>query len=424
MGGSKPGRRYRSLPYDALEQYRASPPGTTLADMARVWGVSPTTVHKAAKRQGWSKALPEDKRPRHGGNRPQKASAIDDVLKWARESTPDEADTVRLLRAENTSLRRKIASTGANAQLVMDAVDHALDGYEPPRLPPPMESPPRGEEEIAVAHLSDTQIGKVTKTYDTEIACGRIAEFGEKVCTIIERHRAYAKVNEVHLYLGGDMVEGELIFPGQAHLIDQSVFDQAVLSGPTAVCRLVLRLLQTVKRVKVVCVCGNHGRPASKHAGSHPRSNWDRVFYHVAQVMTLGANGRTHKDTAGRVEWVNADDFYAVNEVLGHRHLIVHGDQIRGGFGGFPWYGAAKKAQGWIDSVPQEWHTLYFGHFHTYTGGTLNLRRWYCNGTTESDNEYAAEQLAACGRPVQRLQFWNAEHGMVADRPVYLTYGL
>ena len=110
--------------------------------------------------------------------------------------------------------------------------------------------------------------------------------------------------------------------------------------------------------------------------------------------------------------------------MLGHRHLIVHGDQIRGGFAGFPWYGAARKAQGWIDAIPEQWETLYFGHFHTYTGGTLNRRRWYCNGTTESDNEYAQEQLAACGMPVQRMQFWNREHGMVADRPVYLTRGL
>lgn len=263
-----------------------------------------------------------------------------------------------------------------------------------------------------------------TKSYDTEIACGRIAEFGERVCTIIDRHRAYAKVNEVHLYLGGDMVEGELIFPGQAHLIDQSVFDQAVVAGPGAVCRLILRLLQSVRKVRVVCVCGNHGRPASKHAGSHPRSNWDRVFYHVAKALTSGADGREHADTRGRVEWVIADDFYAVNDVLGHKHLVVHGDQIRGGFGGFPWYGAARKAQGWIDAIPEEWTDLYFGHFHTYTGGTLNLRRWWCNGSTESGNEFAQEQLAACGTPVQRLQMWNHEHGMVADRPIYLTYGL
>jgi hypothetical protein len=350
-------------------------------------------------------------------------SKRESVVAWAKSATASDPEAIRALKAENSTLRKRLTAHGAQAELVMGAVTNALADYTPPRLPKPVRSRGR-EEEIAVAHLSDTQIGKVTKSYDTEIACGRIAEFGERVCTIIDRHRAYAKVNEVHLYLGGDMVEGELIFPGQAHLIDQSVFDQAVVAGPGAVCRLILRLLQSVRKVRVVCVCGNHGRPASKHAGSHPRSNWDRVFYHVAKALTSGADGREHADTRGRVEWVIADDFYAVNDVLGHKHLVVHGDQIRGGFGGFPWYGAARKAQWWIDAIPEEWTDLYFGHFHTYTGGTLNLRRWWCNGSTESGNEFAQEQLAACGTPVQRLQMWNHEHGMVADRPIYLTYGL
>jgi hypothetical protein len=77
-----------------------------------------------------------------------------------------------------------------------------------------------------------------------------------------------------------------------------------------------------------------------------------------------------------------------------------------------------------IDALPETWGHLYLGHFHTYTNGSLNGRWWFANGTTESDNEYAREELSASGVPVQRLQFWSAEHGLVADRPIYLTHGL
>lgn len=346
------------------------------------------------------------------------------LVSWAVSAKDAEQAVAVDLKAENARLRRKLSSTGANAQLVMDAVQQAFDGYVPPRLPKVKPYRKRGETEIAVAHVSDTQIGKVTATYDTEIAAGRLMEYAVKVGKCIERHRSYARVDELHLYLGGDMVEGELIFPGQAHSIDQSVFDQAVRSGPNAAAAMILYWLQIVPRIRVVCVAGNHGRPASKHAGSHPRSNWDRVFYEVTKLIVLGPPGRECADTKARVTFEIPDTFYAINDVLGHKHLIVHGDQIRGGFAGLPWYGASRKAQGWIDSIPGEWTSLYFGHFHTLVSATLNLRKWYCNGTTESDNDYAQEQLAACGRPVQRLQFWNAEHGMVADRPIYLTYGL
>jgi hypothetical protein len=420
---AEPKRRYGRMPHDAFEQYAAAPAGTPLSDMARLWGVAPTAVHKAAKRQKWAERLPKTKRPRHGGNRAVKPDAPIGMVEWARNSTPADGDVARLLKAENSLLRRKISSTGANAQLVLDAVRQAFEDYIPPTLPEPMPSKGR-ETEVAVAHVSDTQIGKITATYDTEIACGRLWEYAVKVGKCIMRHRSYARVEEIHLYLGGDMVEGELIFPGQAHSIDQPVFSQSMKAGPNAVAKMVLYWLKFVKRVRIVCVAGNHGRPASKHAGSHHLSNWDRVFYETVRLILIGPEGREHKDTSGRVTFDAPDTFYAINDVLGHKHLIVHGDQIRGGHAGIPWYGTSRKAQGWIDSIPGDWTSLYFGHFHTLVSATLNLRKWYCNGTLESDNEYAQEQLAACGRPVQRLQFWNEEHGMVADRPIYLTYGL
>jgi len=42
------------------------------------------------------------------------------------------------------------------------------------------------------------------------------------------------------------------------------------------------------------------------------------------------------------------------------------------------------------------------------------------NGTTESDNEYAAADLSAAGEPCQRLAFFDEEHGLVADHQVFL----
>lgn len=341
-----------------------------------------------------------------------------DVRKWAKETGADnkpDPSAIRALREENARLRSRLTSVGGQGDLIIHAVTEALADYKADPIPPTPKRSGKRETEIAVAHLSDTQFGKVTKTYDSQIAHARVQEFAQRTLRCIEAHRAYATVDEIHVYLGGDMIEGELIFAGQAHLIDQSVLDQAIHTCPDAIAQLVRTFAQDMKRVKVIGVAGNHGRPASKHAGSHPKTNWDRVCYHTARLM-VGEDKR--------VSWDIPDDFYAVNEVLGHGHLIVHGHQIRGGFAGFPFYGVGKKAWGWIDSIPHEWKHLYFGHFHTMTSGVLNGRMYFANGTTESDNDYAREELAASGHPVQRLQFWNREHGLVADRPIYLTHGL
>ena len=109
-----------------------------------------------------------------------------------------------------------------------------------------------------------------------------------------------------------------------------------------------------------------------------------------------------------------------VHDIEGWGVLCVHGDQIRGGFAGFPYYGTAKKAWGWIDAIPKPWTYLAFGHFHNFAMGTLNKRTFLANGTVESDNVYAQEQLAAMGSPCQRLSFFNRKYGLVADHQIWL----
>lgn len=332
-----------------------------------------------------------------------------------------EHPAVLVLKEENKRLRRKLSKHGAIGELIIDSVSDALADWEPPKFQAPAVRRGRTlDAEAAVCHISDTQIGKITQSYDSEIAHGRLLEYAEKVEKIIDRRRSFARIDELHLYLGGDIIEGELVFPGQAHLIDSGAMQQAVRVAPHALYEMVSKMLTFVKKVNICCVPGNHGRPGSKHAGHHPMSNWDRVAYHTLETLLLGSG----KKNSDRISFRHAESFYIVNKVLGHGHLIVHGDQIKGGHAGFPWYGVSKKAQGWIDSIPEQWETLFLGHFHTYVGATLNLRKWYCNGTTESDNEFAQEQLAACGRPVQRLQFWDKEHGLLADCPVWLKYEL
>jgi len=347
------------------------------------------------------------------------------VADFLKVNAPDSPGTAAL-REENARLRRKIAVSSGTGDLIVEAVERAYDkpvkftlGFEPKRK---AKGKPR-EAEAAVCHVSDTQFGKITSTYDTAIAGERIAEYARKVRTIIDRKRSYCDVTEAHIYLGGDMIEGETIFAGQAHLIDEGVLEQAVRSAPLAIASMIVSIATEVERTKVVCVSGNHGRSAPKGVGAHPVTNWDRVCYEVTRLLVLGPD-KSKPNGEGRITFDIADDFYAVDDVLGHPNLVLHGHQIRGGFGGFPWYGVGKKAAGWIDAIPQPWTRLYFGHFHTLTSGRINDREWYCNGTTESDNAYAREELAAAGIPMQRLQFFSAEHGVVSDHQVYLTAGL
>ena len=190
---------------------------------------------------------------------------------------------------------------------------------------------------------------------------------------------------------------------------------------PAIFTRIILKLLEVFPKVRVACVNGNHGRVAPKGAGSHPRTNWDRVCYEVTRIALLGTPDRPRHELEKRLTFTVPDTWYQVEYIYDWGLLLFHGDQIRGGFAGFPWYGTAKKMWGWIDAIPEEWEYAYFGHFHQFASATLNHRTFFCSGTPESGNVYAQEQLAGAGFPCQRLQFFNARHGVIADHQIFLT---
>ena len=63
-----------------------------------------------------------------------------------------------------------------------------------------------------------------------------------------------------------------------------------------------------------------------------------------------------------------------------------------------------------------------FGHFHTPTSGYLNDIRWWANGSTESHNTYAQEQMASMGRPSQWLLYAKPGFGITSEYLLQLDH--
>jgi hypothetical protein len=303
-------------------------------------------------------------------------------------------------------------------------------------LPPKPKSQGKGTEQIAIAHLSDTQMGKRTASYDSVVGAQRCHLFAQKIVEITKGKRAGSTSKELRLYLGGDMVEGEYgNYPSQPYDIDSPVIAQAMRTCPDIFEGMIYYFLRYFDKVHVVGVPGNHGRGASRHQTRHHLTNWDRVCYWILRDRVLGSGVKAKekcscgsnkmwknccgKDVRKRVTFDIAEDFWCLDRVWDWGNLIVHGDQIRG-WAGIPYYGVQKKTHGWADAMPKDWDNLLFGHFHTYAAGTINYRRWFCNGTTESANSYALEELAAAGPPSQRLLFMTEKHGIISDHQIFL----
>ena len=330
----------------------------------------------------------------------------------------DEEDLRGALNRALADLERAKASKAELVEAVYRAAHDAASAVEYHPIPSPKRRRARNGE-VAVAMLSDWQLGKVTPDYNSEVCERRIREYGQKISELTTIQRADHPVNDCHVWLLGDLVEGELVFPGQAHRIDASLYRQVALDGPRILGDLLNHLLTEFQTVSVTGVIGNHGAIGGPFRREmHPESNADALLYRIV-ADRFAAEPRlafTIPDQPNERAW------YAIDQIGNYSCLLFHGDQVRGGFAGMPFYGFYKAIQGWASGAIREpFGDAACGHWHQHGTLTFNTRTLRVNGSTESTNTWAQEQLKAMGDPSQRLLFVHPDRGRVtAEYQVYL----
>lgn len=270
-------------------------------------------------------------------------------------------------------------------------------------------------EEVAVVLLSDFQLGKLTPDYNSEVCAQRVALLAEKVARLTAIQRADHPVREVRVYLLGDLVEGELIFPGQAHRIDASLFRQVMVDGPQILGDFLRSMLSTFERVKVVGVIGNHGQLGGRGwKDMNPESNADAMMYEATRIMLAGEKRLEFPQvvTSGERHW------FATDAIGTKTFFLFHGNQVKSQLG-YASYGMGKKLLGWYQSVA-EFDYAVSGHFHTPGRGLYGKVTHWQNGSTESGNSYAQEFMAASGTPNQWLLFVSPDSGVSCEYQVRL----
>lgn len=276
----------------------------------------------------------------------------------------------------------------------------------------PVAKPPKdkrkGSEEVAVAIIADWQLAKVTPDYNTEVCERRIEEYGDKVVHLAEIQRQDHPVRELRIWALGDIIEGELIFPGQSFLIDGGLYRQITVDGPRILKNFLNKMLANFEKVTFVGVIGNHGSLGGRAKRDHdPETNGDRMLYRIAELMFDGEKRISFNIPDGRGE----KNWYAVDKIGNYSSLLIHGDQF-GSLSTF--YSFQKKIYGWkVGAIQEHFDDVYFGHFHTPTKMTFNTVQARISGSPESTNTYAIEALAAVGRASQPLMFVHPEKGIV-----------
>ena len=320
------------------------------------------------------------------------------------------SDRLAAMTRQRDSLARQLYETKHKNQDYLDtvwrAVEETMSTIVIPPVPEPVSVGTDGRDEVAVALLSDLQMGKRTPDYDSGVGRERVMRYARKIVGVSAERRTNARHLVVPML--GDMIEGVDIFPGQQWLIDSTLYAQLFNTTPTVLADFCRYLLGHFETVTVYAVDGNHGRIGRKGQFG-PMDNADRMLYRILALLMRDEPRfkLIMTDPEGERNW------YHVLELGNYSALLIHGDQIRG-HSGFPWYGLGKKVNGWgSGGIPERFRDVFMGHYHQLGRIPLNHRSVWCNGSTESSNTFAAETLAAQSEPSQWLLYVDPTAGRV-----------
>lgn len=278
-------------------------------------------------------------------------------------------------------------------------------------------------EEVVLLFLSDTQCGQRVRAaetsgieeYNLDVFRQRVERYKAAVYAIVEdvMRRAHPVHNCVVL-LGGDMVEGEGIFPNQQAKIDLLAMEQWVTcAGELA--RLLQWIAGLFDEVTVQGVPGNHGSVKGTTL------NLDQCVYILLRQMLAA-----QENIVWNLATSDVNAFLMGPELFRHQRpecvpttcVLVHGNEIRSQLG-TPNY-AATRAQGQYGNLLLE-HvgTLFLGHHHRAAIG--ENQSWCINGSWPGATDYSIARMRSASRPQQWLWTYHQEVGWTSHRAIYLA---
>lgn len=329
----------------------------------------------------------------------------EDLEKLEKENDPE---IVELRKALNNAQKQLSKAKIRNDELVIATHRGAYEAMLALGKVQPVAAPKKDARktsaEVALVHSTDWQGAKVTTSYNSEVMRTRVLQFADKIVHLTELQRAHHPVRECVVMFGGDMVEGLFNYPAQLWQIDASLFGQ--FTNVSRLCVDFVRvMLANFEKVTVVAEWGNHGRIGGKRAEVPKNDNVDRMVYEMSRQILANEKRLTWEDCPEDIQEV---------EVGNYRALLMHGDELgRSGFASpAAWIAGANRWK--AGAHDYDFHDIYLGHYHRHAQEPIQKNfNLYWTGSTESDNRYARDSMAASGMPSQRLHFVDPVKGRV-----------
>ncbi len=253
------------------------------------------------------------------------------------------------------------------------------------------------------------QINGVNK-YNLRIAHSRAKRMVERTIDLLKNHMVNPNYPGIVFPLGGDMVSGDI--HDELRESNELPTIPTVLNLLEVLCACVKSLADALGSVHVPCVTGNHGRNTLKtRAKGRVHTSYDWLLYCLLE--------REFKDDK-RVTFQVSSGPDCSYSIYGHRYLLTHGDQFRGGDGMVgalgPILRGDHKKRSRNGQIGLEFDTMLLGHWHQY----CHLGRVIVNGSLKGYDEYANSGNFGFEVPKQALFITHPRHGITFALPVVL----
>lgn len=217
--------------------------------------------------------------------------------------------------------------------------------------------------------VDPNQINGVNE-YNMTIAQNRAKQMIEKAVDLLKNHVAHSDYPGIVYVLGGDMVSGDIHEELQATNEKEIMPTVIDLFGVLIWC--INTLANEFGNVFVPCVSGNHGRNTHKiRAKGRNFTSFDWLLY---QFLAK------HFENDKRIQFLIPDGPDAYYSVYGHKYLLTHGDQFRGGDGVIGALGPIVRGDHRKRSrnaqIDMTYDTMIIGHWHQL----IQLERLIVNG--------------------------------------------
>jgi len=249
--------------------------------------------------------------------------------------------------------------------------------------------------------IGDMHIGLKTQSFNLNVAKKRMLRTYDRALKFHDIHKKFTTVKHLHVFLLGDIPEGELI--GKQVMLDelQLPLREQKFESVEMLANMLVNLCQYYEAIDVVCVAGNHGIMGKMFSFA---SNWNIEIYDL-----LACQMRNYEQVKFHVE---ADTFYKVHKVRRTKFLVLHGDKIPMHLS-IPFYGLDRRTLRWNVSIG-EFDYAVVGHFHSLNYICPSGIPILMNGTLSTGSRYCLQWLGVEEQPSFWTFFVGDKYGITA----------